>query len=818
MHNSIFTIKIKIVFRNYIKIAIRNLWRNKGFSAINILGLAIGIATCLIIMLFVQNELGYDRFNKKADRMVRVVFKVTMKGDNLSEPHVMPPVARVLKTDYPEVQEATRLRNYGSPRMVYGDKSFNEDAFAFVDSNFFQVFTLPLVKGDAAVALAEPNSIVITRELARKYFGIEDPMGKLLVFKESNTAYKVTGMIDKVPVNAHFHFEMFASMASLPESREASWMRSEFFTYLVLPEGYDYQKLQAKLPQVIDKYLSPQMSRDMGMSVEEFRKKGNTMGLFLQPLTAIHLHSEFANDLSAPGDVRYVYIFGAIALFMLAIACINFMNLSTAGASKRAREVGIRKVLGSMKQQLVWQFLLESILLTAVALLLAIFLVDLALPLFNKLSGKDLVLPLTTDPWLLPSLLLFGILTGILAGGYPAFFLSAFKPVFVLKGKFSAGRNSIGLRSGLVVFQFFVSITLIIGTIVVYDQLSYIQHKKLGYDKAQVLVLPQAGILGSSKEVFRQRLLNDPRILNVSTSGYLPAGPSGNNNFFIYAEGNPTQLIKSLRYDVDYHYIPTLGMQMAAGRNFAPIYATDSAGIILNETAAKELGWEKDAVGHSVGYAYKNQAQSLYRVVGVVKDFHFRSMHEKISPLVMVLGDHSGNVIVKARAGDLPGLLTSLKKEWTALTAEVPFTYSFMDDRLNDTYRAEQRTGWILGIFAGLTIFVACLGLFGLAMFTAEQRNKEIGVRKVLGASVLQIVSLLSKDFLRLVLIAAAVAFPLAGWVMSKWLQDFAYRISIGWWVFALAGTVTVVIALLTVSYQAIRAAMANPVESLRTE
>lgn len=806
------------MIRNYFKITVRNLWRKKCFSAINIFGLAIGLATCLIIMLFVQSELSYDRFNKKASQIVRVVFKVTMQGNNLSEAHVMPPVAQTLKSEYPEVLEATRLRTAGSPRMAYRERSFEEDAFAFVDSNFFQVFTLPLLKGDIHSALLEPNTIVITQAVARKYFGNNDPIGKVLIQKDGNIGYKVTGLIDKVPINSHFHFEMFASMAGVAESKEGSWMSSEFFTYLVLPKGYDYKKLEAKLPKVMETYLSPQMRKGMGLTVEEFRKNGNGMGLFLQPLTDIHLHSKFSYDLSPSGDIRYVYIFGAIAIFMLLIACINFMNLSTAGASKRAREVGIRKVLGSRKGQLVSQFLIESLALTFVALIIAIGLVNLVLPFFNSLSGKSLTLEFSANSRLLPELIAIGLITGVLAGSYPAFFLSSFNPVAVLKGKLQANNKTVGLRSALVIFQFFISITLIICTTVVYDQLSYIQHKNLGYNKDQVIVLPQTYLLGNKEQIFSEQILRDPRVKNVSTSGYLPAGPTANNNFFIYPENSISQILKTLRYEVDHNYIPTLGIEIAAGRNFSKDYSTDSAAAILNETAAKALGWTGNAVGHFLSNSNNHGQRAQYRVIGVVKDFHFKSMHEKISPLVMVLGNQSGNIIVKAKTTDIPGLLTTMRKEWNALTAETPFSYSFMDDRLNQTYKEEQKVGLILTIFAGLTIFVACLGLFGLGMFTAEQRRKEIGVRKVLGANVIQIVSLLSKDFLRLVLIASAVAFPLAWWIMSKWLEDFAYRIGIGWWVFVIVGTGTIVIALLTVSYQAFKAAISNPVNSLRTE
>ena len=806
------------MFRNYLKIACRNLWRNKGFSAINIFGLAIGIATCLIIMLFVNNELGYDRFNTKADRIVRVFFQGNVQGEKLNEATVMPPVAQTLKADFPEVEEATRIRDYGTPRLVYGDKSFNEDAFAFVDSNFFQVFTLPLVEGNAKTALTEPNTVVITRMLARKYFGNQDPMGKVINFKDGNKPpCKVTGIIDKVPINTHFHFELFASMAGLPESQELNWMSSNFYTYLVLADGYDYKKLEVKLPGIVEKYMAPQMLKAMSVSLTDFRKKGNDISFHLQPLTAIHLHSDFASDLSPAGDIRYVYIFGAIALFMLLIACINFMNLSTAGASKRAREVGIRKVLGTLKIELIRQFLFESILVTAIALVVAIGLVYIALPVFNNLASQTHSFSLSDHPLLLPGLLLFVVVTGIIAGSYPAFYLSSFKPVAVLKGKFTSGKKSIDLRSGLVVFQFLVSIVLMVSTTVVYKQLSYIQNKKLGYDKSQVMILP-AWMLGKNEEVFRRQLLNDPRVASISNSGYLPAGPSDNNNFFVYSHDNTSQMVKTLRYDVDENYIPTLGIEMLSGRNFSKNFTTDSSGIILNETAAKVFGWGGNAAGHIIGTNTNNGEKVTYNVIGVVKDFHFKSLHERISPLVMVLAPNTGTMIVKLKTKDIASLLPSIKKQWTAMGSEEAFSYSFLDERYNNTYKSEQKIALIIGLFAGLTIFVACLGLFGLATFTAEQRTKEIGIRKVLGASITGVVALLSKDFLKLVLIAFVIAIPIAISVMSKWLEDFAYRIDISWWIFALAALLTVIITIVTVSFQAIKAAMSNPVKSLRTE
>lgn len=804
---------------NFIKIAWRNLVRNKAFSAINIVGLALGLATSLLISLFILDELSYDRFHEKADRIVRVFFRGSMQGGKLNEAHVMPPVAQTLKADYPDVQEATRLRMGGSPFISYGDKTFRDAALVYVDSNFFQVFTFPLRQGDARTALVRPNTAVITQALADKYFGNVNPLGKVLTIKSWNTAFQVTGVIDRIPKNSHIQADFFASMASLPEAKAPSWMTSEFFTYLVLPNRYDYHQLEAKLPQVVDKYMGPQIQQSFGMSMAQFRKKGNDIGLFLQPLTDIHLYSTFAYDLSPPGTIQYIYLFGAIALFMLIVACINFMNLSTAGAAKRAKEVGIRKVLGSVRQSLTSQFLIESMLLTGIALLLAVGIVYASLPIFNELANKSLTVNILTNVWLIPGLLLLGLLVSVLAGSYPAFFLSSFKPIAALKGNtFTGDRKSISLRSGLVVVQFFISITLIASTTIVYRQLSYIQNKKLGYNKDQVLVLPETWLLGNKEDVFRSQIMQDPGVLHVSTSGYLPAGPSNNNNFMVYPETNATQLVKTLRYDVDYNYIPTLGMQLAAGRNFSPDYGTDSSGVIINETAAKAFGWGNKAIGRTLTNTNNEGNKGTYRVVGVVKDFHFRSLHERISPLVMVLGNSAGTVIVKVKTKDLTGLLANLKKQWSQLAPDAPFTYSFLDERFNDTYRTEQKIGQILGLFAGLTIFVACLGLFGLATFMAEQRTKEIGVRKVLGASVTSIVALLSKDFLKLVGMAIVLSTPVAWYVMDRWLQDFAYRIDLAWWVFALAGLLAVGIALATVSFQSVKAALMNPVKSLRSE
>lgn len=800
------------MLKNYFKTAFRNLVRQRTFAIINLVGLAVGLATCLLIGLYVYDEWSYDRFHDKADRIVRIVFGGAVPGGEIKEANVMPPTAAAIQAEFPEVEETTRLVQGGRPFFLVDGQSFNEEELAFVDASFFRVFNFPLLQGNAETALMEPYTVILTETVAKKYFGTADIVGREFAIKDDDKPLKVTGVVEDLPSNSHIRFDIFASMASYPNAKSNSWMESGFYTYVVLRPGTNYKALEAKLPALFEKYAGPQFPAAFGMTYTEYQKTGK-IGLHLQHLTDIHLRSDFNDHLSAPGDVRYVYIFGTIALFMLLIASINFMNLSTASASKRAKEVGVRKVLGSGRFALASQFLVESLLLTFAALLLAIGLVYLALPLFSQISGKALSLDLFDHWWGLPSLLLTGVAVGLLAGSYPAFFLSAFRPVSVLKGKLTPENKGVGLRSGLVVFQFLISIGLTVCTMVVYKQLDYIRNKKLGYDKEQVLVL-QTWPLGKNEEIFRQQLLQDSRILHVTNSSYVPAGATHSNNFFVYPMEKPAQWVKALRYDVDENYIPTLGIELLAGRNFSADYGTDSLSAVINETAASAFGWTGDALGKTL----VNGDNKHLKVIGVVKDFHFKSLHESITPLVMVMNENFGSLIVKTAPGDVASLLHTMETRYNALPHDIPFSCSFLDERINNTYQAERKTGAILGIFAGLTILVACLGLFGLATFTAYQRTKEIGIRKVLGASVPSIIRLLSFDFVKLVLVAVVIASPIAWWAMNQWLADFAYRIEIQWWMFAIAGLAAVLIALLTVSWQAIRAAVANPVESLRDE
>ncbi|MBV7532352.1 ABC transporter permease [Chitinophaga sp. sic0106] len=808
------------MIRNYLKIALRNLWKNKAFSAINITGLAIGIATCLVISLYISYELSYDQFNKNSDRIVRVVLRGQVKGEPMKEANVFPPLAAVLKSTFPEIEETVRLRNAGVPTIVYNDKKYQEYMVGYADPSLFNIFDFTLLDGNKAQALTEPFTIILSDRMATKYFGKADPMGKMLFFKDENQYYRVTGVYKEQPANTHMRFDMIASMSSVPDSRSESWLTSGYFTYLLLPKGYDRSKLEAKLPSLVEKYVGPQMQQYMHMSLSEFKAVGNKFDLRLQKLTDIHLHSDYGYDLDTPGDIRYIYIFGAIVLFMILIACINFMNLSTANAVGRVKEVAMRKVLGAARGRLVIQFMLESIALTLIATIIAVLLAFLLLPTFNKLAGRNIELHWLSTPWLVPIILLFAVITGMVAGSYPAFFLASFKPEAALKRSFSpGGKQGTRIRSSLVVFQFFVSITLMVSTAIVYNQLSYIQHKKLGYNKDNVLLLHQTDrISGSQREAMRSKLLQDSRVKGITVSAYLPSGPSYSNNYFIYEKTSDAQ-IKTLRYEVDENYLDVMGMQLTAGRNFSAKFGGDTSSAVINEATAKAMGWGNDAIGKTFRHMDIRSAGKTFQVIGVVKDFHFKSMHTPISPLVMELSNGWGPMfIIKHDPAHTEALVASLEQQWKAFNTDVSFYYTFLDQHYADSYQSEANTGRILAIFAGLTIFVACLGVFGLATYTARKRAKEISVRKVMGASVSGIVTLLSTDFLKLVLLAFLLSVPVAWYLMRQWLQGFAYSVDIHWWIFAATAAGAIIITLLTVSLQAVKAALANPIKSLRSE
>lgn len=799
------------MLKNNLKIAWRNILKNKGLFSINIVGLALGIASCLIITLFVVDELSYDQYNKKGDEIVNVVFRAKINGEEIKEGAVMAPVGETLKQEFPEVLDATRIRNIGTPKVTVENQSYRDNKFAYVDANFFDVFTLPIIDGDSKSPLQEPNTAVITKAEAEKFFGATTAIGKLFYLEGQEQPFRVTGVIEEVPQNSHFHFDIFASIKGLDEAKSTSWFGGDFFTYLLLKEDSNYKDLESKLSHLPEKYMGPMMQEAMGISFDDFTKE-NQLGFRIFPLTDIHLYSDNSpySRLEQGGDIKYVYIFSAIALFMLLIACINFMNLSTATAAKRAKEVGIRKVLGSNKNQLLYQFLSESFIATIMAMLVATILVFISLPFYNELSGKELKLDFLWQPTVLVSLMLLTFLISLLAGGYPAFFLSSFKPIAALKNKFLGGSNNKGVRSGLVVFQFVVSAGLILATLVVNQQMQYIQNKDIGYDRDQLLVLNEAYLLGNDRDVFKNELLKNPKVASITNSASIPAGSTNNYMSQVYVGGEFSRRMPV--FNIDENYIPTMGMKLVAGRNFSKEFGTDSTNVIINQTASKVLGFGNNAIGKIV-----TDGGGDHTVVGVIKDFHFKSLHQTIDPLFLFYRPFGG-LIIKAKSADMSGLITDANSLWNGFDSDETFGYTLLDESYRQTYVAEQKMGSVLNVFALLTILVACLGLFGLVTFTAEQRFKEIGIRKVLGSSVVEIMTMLSKDFLQLVFISFFIAFPLGYYLMSKWLESFAYRIEIQWWLFVLAALVTLLIAFGTIGWKSFRAATMNPVNALKNE
>ncbi len=799
------------MFKNYLKIAWRNILKNKGMFSINIVGLGIGIASCLVITLYVIDELSYDKYNKKADEIVNVVFRAKINGEEIKEGAVMAPVGETLKQEFPEVLDATRIRSIGMPKVTVENQSYRDNKFAFVDANFFNVFTLPIIEGNPRSALQEPNTAVITKAESEKFFGVGDAIGKSFFLEGQEQPFRVTGIIEEVPQNSHFHFDIFASIEGLDEAKSTSWFGGDFFTYLLLKKGSNYKDLESKLAHLPEKYMGPMMQEAMGVSFDDFTKE-NKLGFRVFPLTDIHLYSDNSpySQLEQGGDIKYVYIFSAIALFMLLIACINFMNLSTATAAKRAKEVGIRKVLGSNKNQLLYQFLSESFIATLIAMLFAAILVIVSLPYYNELSGKELQLDFLWEPFVVLALLLLTFFISLLAGGYPAFFLSSFKPITALKNKFIGGNNNKGVRSGLVVFQFVVSAGLILATLVVNQQMQYIQNKDIGYEREQLLVLRDAYLLGNDRDVLKNELLKNPKVTSITNSASIPAGSTDNYMSQVYVDGEFSRRMPV--YNIDENYIQTMGMELVAGRNFSKQFGTDSTNVIINQTAAKVLGFGNDAIGKIV-----TDGGGDHKVVGVVKDFHFKSLHQSIDPLFLFYRPFGG-LIIKANSADMSGLIADANTLWNGFGSDETFGYTLLDDSYRQTYVAEQKMGTVLNVFALLTILVACLGLFGLVTFTAEQRFKEIGIRKVLGSSVTEIMTMLSKDFLKLIFISFFIAFPLGYYLMKKWLESFAYRIEMQWWLFVLAALATLLIALGTIGWKSFKAATMNPIKALKDE
>jgi len=808
------------MIRNYIKTAYRSLSKNKGFTLLNVLGLSVGLATCLLIVFYVSDELGYDHFNKNFDRIYRVDEDVKYNGD-LSQDAVCPaPLAATLAGQFPEIESTVRFRQAGSFQVKKGTQNIHEDYVTYCDNSIFKVFTLPVVYGDNHAALTEPNEVVLTESMAKKYFNRENVVGQTLVFNDDKP-FKITAVIKDIPMQSHFRFDFFISMPTLSESRENTWLSSNFQTYLLLKPGAGPAKIAAALPKIVHDYVGSQLQAALHTSIEKFEKSGNRFSFSLMPLAYIHLRSNKIAEMGQNGNIQYVYIFSAVALFILLIACVNFINLSTARSAGRAREVGVRKVLGSPRKYLVYQFLTEAIIVAFIAALIAVFAAYLLLPLFNQVSGKQLTVTPHVLFILCPVLLAVVFIIGCLAGAYPALYLSAFQPVQVLKGKLAGGFRNSYLRSFLVVFQFAISIFLIIGTLVIYNQLKYIQNKNLGYNRDQVLSVYNVSALGDRARVLKQEVKQLAGVRNATLTGYTPVnGWRNNGSVFKDHSMNAQQGTLTQLWDVDPDYIPTLGMTLLSGRNFSEKMATDSTAMIVNESAARLLGL-RDPLNQPLYRPQDDFGKQFksYHVIGVLRDFNFSSLRDNIGPLILRYEPNNADLTVKLSSDNPKPVIEQIRAIWNQLSPKQQFSYAFLNEDFNNLYSSEQRMGKLSIVFTSLAIIIACLGLFGLAAYAAEQRTKEIGIRKVLGAQVSGIVSMLSFDFIKLVIIAIIVATPAAWWVMQNlFLQGFAYRTAIHWYILALAGIVAIVIAFATVSYQSIKAAMSNPVSSLKSE
>jgi putative ABC transport system permease protein len=832
-----FTNRVKkiVMLRNYIKIAWRNLLRNKLNSSINIAGLAIGMTSFILIALYVQDELKYDRFLEKNDHIFQVALNGNMgDGQEFFIGKTPASVSTALVRNFPEVEYATRVYRPGDLliRSASEEKAFNEPKVLAVDSNFLQVFSFALKKGNRSTCLLEPNSIVLTEQTAQKYFGNSDPIGKTLLVNADKKPLLVTGVLENIPSQSTQQFDMLASTEAFPVVKRMSWswVWLQVCTYVKLKDNVqvataDIKNMEAKFPSMV-KVEAVTAFKRIGQPLDEMLKKGGKWDLHLQPYTDIHLRSgAIGQILETVSDIKYVYIFSIIALFIIVLACVNFMNLSTAQSFKRAKEVGVRKVLGSENRQLVKQFLTEAFLFSCIGALLSLILVGILIEPFNALAGKDLQLLslFSGNIWLLIAGLV--VLTGFLAGSYPAFYLARFKPAVVIKGmkQLRSGLGDLLVRNGLVVFQFTVSTALIICTIIVYKQLNFMQTKDLGLEKENTLILKNTHLLGDRQPAFKNLLKSLPEISEVSIATGVPTKANFGDSYVPEASSEGDKLLSDLSvssFIVDEDFVPATRIQMVQGRNFSKEY-NDSSSVILNEAAAKAMGWEKP-LGSYITYPGNNNQR--FKVIGIAKDFNVTSLHTPVGPFALfhpsskTYGIGTSYMLLKIRPGDLGSTLSKVKETWAGFAPATPFDSAFLDDEFDALYKTEKRVSSVFFIFTGLSVFIACLGLLGLVMYNTERRTKEIGVRKVLGASAARITMMLSANFLKLVAIAFVIAAPVALYGMNKWLEDFAYKIRMEWWIFVLAACLSLSISLLTVVYQSLKAAVANPVKSLRTE
>ncbi len=806
------------MIKNFFLTAFRNVFKNWTYSIINILGLSTGLAAIIYIALFVQFELGYDKLHDKADQIYRVGVYGMMMNNEINQAVTSAPMAEAMIRDYPEVMNACRVKESGDWLIRYEDKKFNEKKFLFADSTFFDIFSFKLLEGNPKTVLTEPRSVVMTQTGAKKYFGNENPVGKLLKVESDTVLYKVTGLMEDPPENSHFHFDLVGSLVTLRASQNTFWVSHNFYTYILLKEGTSASQFELKMQGMVEKYVGPQIEQALGIKMDEFAASGNSFSYFIQPLLDIHLHSDLQYEIETNGNILYVYIFISIAIFILVIASINFTNLSTARAANRSKEVGIRKVVGAMKEQLVVQFLTESFIITLVSLGVAIVLLELFMPILNNVVQIPLQMSYFGCWYIVPMLFGLILLVSLMAGSYPAFFLASFRPVAVLKGKLKLGAKSGTLRSVLVVTQFVVSVFILLSTYTVSSQLKYMLNKDLGFERENMLMIRRSDALRTKMEAFKAELRNLPVVENVTNASSYPGVNFSNNAFFLEGESTSNTYLLNQSW-VSYDFGKTFGYELVEGRFFSKEFPTDSNGIIINEAAVKSLGLE-DPLGKIILSPWRGNEFLKRPVIGVVKDFNFKSLHTTIEPAAFTLmpGNWEGVVCVRLNSENVNGAISQIQGVWESFETGYPFEYFFFDDHLNELYQAEQRTNNIFILFSALSILIAFLGLLGLISFITQQRKKEIGIRKTFGSTSANIVYIISKEIFKLIVFASVLAWPIAYWLMNNWLEDFSYRVGINYLMFILIPILTIILSLLTVIYQTVKAALKNPAETLRYE
>ena len=802
------------MLKNYFLVAFRNIIKQKFYAFINILGLTIGITATLFVILYVSDELSYDRFHTNIDNMYRVGLHGRLGGQDVRVTSTPPPLVAALKNDVPGIQDAVRLWERGDVIISYEDLVFTEDNIFYTDSTFFDFFSFKLLEGDPKTALTEPNSIVLTENSAIKFFGKDSGLGKILTFSNDKMAMKVTGIVEDPPSNSHIKFNYLVSFSSSDFGISDQWLSNSLNTYFIKHNEALIDEIDAKLNNdIIPKYVGPQIQQFLGISLDQFIEQDGAYGYFINPVKDIHLYSDVQGELEPPGNISYIYIFIAIGLFILIIASINFMNLSTAKSAGRAREVGMRKTFGSLKRQLMGQFLVESIIYSLVSVILASIIAILLLPQFNLISGKILSYRILMSPMMITGLVSLVIVVGFLAGSYPAFYLTSFKITEVLKGQASKGMKSGRIRSVLVILQFSISILLIICTAIVYNQLQYTQKKNLGFKKENVMVIANVSRLENNRRGFKDALTSHNAITAASYSNSVIPGV---NNMTIFRKpGLEEDHIVGV-YFADHEHMETMGFELDEGRDFSRDFLSDSTAMLVNQAVVDEMGWD-DPIGEKL-ISFNGQEPLELTVIGVLKNFNFESLRDEVKPLMIRLGDFGDDMTVRVKFEDPKEAVQFVESKWKELATDAPFEYSFLDEQFDELYRAEQRLGLLFTIFTFLALFIATLGLFGLAAFTAEQRTKEIGIRKVMGASIMGVMQVLSFEFIKYIGIAFIVAIFPAYYFMSKWLENFVYRVDISVWTVLLSGLFALLVAVLTVSYQSFRAARINPAKTLRYE